>query len=310
MKSFHIAFCINNAYFRSMGATILSILANNPGVHFTFHVLTFTVADEHRERFLQLETEHPVKTHIHLLAPELFSQFAHYIESTCYPLATFTRLFVPEVLKEYTDKVLYLDADVLCVGKMDELMALPMTNTIAYVVPDAKETTERRSAVLKLSQVKYFNSGVIYINIPQWLEQEITAAAIKSMLGDIKDFRFLDQDALNIALDGKATYIATRWNYLYGLIDDLKKDQRTMRDVGDAVFIHFAGAVKPWAQWCLHDARGLFAKYLAMSPWADMPMDPKPQNHKEMRMHSRFLWKRKQFVESVKWFGRYLRARP
>lgn len=308
-SSFHIAFCVDNHYFRSMGATILSIIDNNPGVHFTFHVLAFSVAEEHQARLLQLEADHPVKTHIHLVSPALFSQFSHFIESTYYSPAIFTRLAIPDVLKEYTDKVLYLDADILCVGKIDEFMALPMDEPIAYVVTDAKVTTERRAAALKLSQVNYFNSGVLYMNINQWLAHKITEKAMEALLKGGDDLRFPDQDALNIALDGRATYISRRWNYLYGLIGDLEKDHRAMRDVGDAVFIHFAGAVKPWANWCLHDSRAIFAKYLGMSPWADMPMDQHPQNYKEMRMHSRFLWKRKRFGESIKWYGKYLRAK-
>ena len=308
--SFHIAFCVDNHYFRSMGATILSILANNPGVHFTFHILAFAVADAHKARLLKLEQAHPVKTHIHIVSPTLFSQFSHYIASTYYSPAIFTRLAIPDILKDYTDKVLYLDADILCVGKIDGLMALPMQGTIAYVVPDAEATTVRRAAALKLSQVKYFNSGVLYMNITEWLANGITEATIQAMLTGGDDFRFPDQDALNIALDGKATYIAKRWNYLYGLIGDLERDYRAMRDVGDAVFIHFAGAVKPWANWCLHDSRLIFSKYHSMSPWADMPMDEFPTNYKEMRMYSRFLWKRKQFGASLRWFGKYLKARP
>jgi UDP-glucose:(glucosyl)LPS alpha-1,3-glucosyltransferase len=309
-NSFHIAFCVDNHYFRSMGATMLSIIANNPDKQFTFHVLAFSVADEHRARLLKLETLHPVKTHIHIISPDLFSQFSHFISSTYYSPSIFTRLAIPDVVKEYTDKVLYLDADILCVGKIDELMTLPMEDTVAYVVPDAKVTTQRRVAALNLSEEKYFNSGVLFMNIKQWRAQQITERTIQALLSDRKDLRFPDQDALNIALEGKAIYIDKRWNYLYGLINDLEQDHRAMRDVGDAVFIHFAGSVKPWAEWCLHDSRSLFAKYHAMSPWSDMALDQAPRNYKEMRMHSRFLWKRGQFVESVKWFGHYLRARP
>jgi len=309
-NSFHIAFCVDNHYFRSMGATILSIIANNPGQHFTIHVLSFTVSEDHRARLLKLEAEHPVKTHIHIVSPDQFSQFSHFIASTYYSPAIFTRLAIPEIVKDYTDKILYLDADILCVGKIDKLMALPIEETVAYVVPDADITTYRRATALKLKQIKYFNSGMLYINVKKWLALDITEATIRAMLTGGDDFRFPDQDALNIALADHATYIAIRWNYLYGLIGELENDRRAMKDVGNAVFLHFAGAVKPWADWCLHDSRKIFAKYHGMSPWADMPMDQYPQNYKEMRMNSRFLWNRKQYAESIRWFWKYLMARP
>lgn len=308
--SFHIAFCVDNHYFRSMGATILSIIDNNPGVHFTIHILAFSVSDEHRARLVKLEQQHPVKTYIHIVSPDRFSQFSHFIASTYYSPAIFTRLAIPEVLKDYTDKVLYLDADILCVGKIDRLMTMPIEQTVAYVVPDAEATTVRRATALKLKQIKYFNSGVLYINIKKWLELDITASTIHALLTGGSDLRFPDQDALNIALADHCTYMAVRWNYLYGLIGDLENDQRAMRDVGNAVFLHFAGAVKPWADWCGHDSRQIFTKYHQMSPWADMPMDAVPQNYKEMRMNSRFLWKRGEYANSVGWFWKYLMARP
>ncbi len=259
---------------------------------------------------LQLEAKFGVKTYIHLISPASFSQFSHFIASTYYSPAIFARLVIPDLLEDYTDRVLYLDADILCVAPISELISLPMDDVIAYVAPDAHATTVRRAAALKLSEVKYFNSGMIYINIKPWISNNITEAAIATLLAKNKDLRFPDQDALNVALDGKAHYIAHRWNYLYGLIGDLDHDKRNMRDIGDAVFIHFAGAVKPWANWCLHDSRMLFAKYLQQSPWATLPLDETPQNYKEMRMYSRFLWKRKQFMESIKWFWRYQLARP
>ena len=308
--SFHIAFCVDNHYFRSMGATILSIIENNPGLHLTIHVLSFSVSEEHRARLLQLEEKYPVKTYIHLVSPNLFSQFSHFIASTYYSPAIFSRLAIPDLLKDYTDQVLYLDADILCTGKIDELMALPIHETVAFVVPDADVTTYRRATALKLKEFKYFNSGVLYINIKKWQALQITAQTIQALLNAGNDFRFPDQDALNIALADHATHIPIRWNYLYGLIGELQNDRRAMRDVGDAVFLHFAGAVKPWSDWCLHDSCKIFSRYHALSPWSDMPMDATPQNYKEMRMNSRFLWRRKQYFTSISWFWRYLMARP
>ena len=309
-NSFHVAFCVDNHYMRSMGATILSILANNPERHFTFHVLAFAVSDAHRARLLKLEQNPLVKTHIHIVSPDDFSRFHHFIKSTYYSPAIFTRLAIPDVLKSYTDRVVYLDADILCVGKVDDLLTLPFDDAIAFVAPDAQVTTDRRVAALKLSKHEYFNSGFMYINMGNWLANDITEATIQAMLTGGNDFRFPDQDGLNMALNGRATYIGNRWNYLYGLIGDLENNRTALNDVGDAVFIHFAGAVKPWADWSLHDSRLLFAKYHKLSPWADMPLDLMPQNYKEMRMHSRFLWKRGDYLQSVTWFFKYLQARP
>jgi UDP-glucose:(glucosyl)LPS alpha-1,3-glucosyltransferase len=40
-----------------------------------------------------------------------------------------------------------------------------------------------------------------------------------------------------------------------------------------------------------------------------MPLDPEPKNTKEMRMHSRFMYRQGRPLESLKWYLRYLRKR-
>lgn len=307
--SFHIAFCVDNHYFRSMGATIASIIENNPGVHFTFHVFVFSVSDEHRDRLQQLDRQANVRTQIHIIDPAIFDKFTHFIEFSYYSLSIFSRLIIPSELQGVTDKVLYLDADILCVGKINELIEMDISADIALVVPDAEETTRRRCAALQLKHPRYFNGGVIFINVENWISNNITEESMQALLKFGKKLRFNDQDALNIVLNGRARFIAPKWNYIYDLIHDLDSNITQMRAVDDAVFIHFAGAVKPWTDWTHHTSRALFVKYHALSPWSDMPLDPAPRNSREMRMLSRFLLKRGKWLDSARWFLKYLKAR-
>ena len=292
-----------------MGATIASIIFNNPAQQFVFHVLAFALSDDHKARLQQLEVMYPVRVQLHLLALDAFAQFSHFLRHSHYSLSIFTRLVIPTVLRGQTDRVLYLDADILCVGVLDELIALDIADDIAVVVPDAPLTLQRRVAALELAHAEYFNGGVLLINIEQWIAHDITRQTLDALMNSKKELRFNDQDALNIVLNGRVRYVSPRWNYLYDLIHDLNRNATAMRPVGRAVLIHFAGAVKPWTDWSNHDARLLFRKYHALSPWADMPLDQLPENSKEMRMHSRFLFRQRQPLESLKWFLRYLQVR-
>lgn len=308
-NAFHIAFCVDDHYCRSMGATITSIIDHNPGVQFVFHVFAFTISEDNRKRFSQLEDKYNVVTHIHIIDPAVFQKFAHISQFSYYSPTIFTRLLIPSVLQGTVDKVLYLDADILCVGSIDELIHMDISNSVAIVVPDAEETTRRRCAALQLSQQKYFNSGVMYMNVDLWIANKITENTIHAILENGKNFRFPDQDALNVVLEGRVQFIDRKWNFLYDLIHDLEKDKRQLRPAGNPVFIHFAGAVKPWNNWCLHESKDLFVKYHTLSPWADIPLDAAPRNYKEMRMFSRFLMKRGKIMDSFKWYLKYLAAR-
>ncbi len=307
---FHIAFCVDENYFRAMGATIMSIIDNNPAQAFTFHVLTFSASDEHRSRLQQLEERFPcIRTQLHVLDTADFKQFDHFIKFSHYSLSIFTRLVIPTVLEDLTDRVLYMDADILCVGKLDELIRMDIGDDIAAAVTDVPNMVTRRVAALGLKHRQYFNAGVMLINIPKWQAHRITEATMDAFLQYGRKLRYNDQDALNIALNGRTRFMAIRYNRIYDLIRDLGNNITAMQPVGNAVFLHFAGSVKPWADWIGHDASLLFRKYHARSPWSYMPLDQQPGNTKEMRMQSRFLLRQGKPLQSFRWYVKYLRAR-
>jgi UDP-glucose:(glucosyl)LPS alpha-1,3-glucosyltransferase len=306
---FHIAFCVDDRYIPRMGATIASIADNNAGMNFIFHVFAFSISDENRRRIAELERRFGVTAMIHLVDPEQFREFHHFIKSSYYSAATFTRLVVPKVLGGIAEKVLYLDADILCAGRIDELQRLDFEGNIVAAVPDAPVTMARRTKALQIASGLYFNAGVIYIDVQAWMAAAISEKAVEILSGDFRDLRFQDQDALNLALEGRTRFIAGKWNTIYGLIADLDAGKFKLNLAGDAAFIHFAGSVKPWSEWTGHEARDLFRKYHDMSPWKDLPLDAYPQNYKEMRMFSRFLFKRRQFGSAFAWYCRYLATR-
>ena len=307
---FHIAFCVDENYFRAMGATIASIIDNNPDQAFMFHVLTFAASEAHQSRLKQLDERFPqVRTRLHLLDTADFRQFDDFIKFSYYSLSIFTRLVIPTVLQELTDRVLYMDADILCVGKLDELVGMDIGDDIAAAVTDVPKMVKRRVAALGLAHHEYFNAGVMLINIPKWQAHRITEATMEALVQHGRKLRYNDQDALNIALNGRTLYLPIRYNRIYDLIDDLGNRITAMQPVGNAVFLHFAGSIKPWADWIGHDASRLFRQYHALSPWSHMPLDQQPGNTKEMRMHSRFLFRQGKPVQSFRWYLQYLRAR-
>lgn len=307
---FHVVFCVDDRYFRCMGATIASLIENNRQRRFAFHVLATKVNDDNRQRFARLGQQPGISTHLHLLDAALFERFEQYTKSSYYSSAIFARLVIPDILKTVTDRVLYLDADILCVGSIDALAALDLREDIAAVVPDAEATTRRRVEALQLKHPRYFNSGMLYINIPNWIAAGITQQTIEAILKDGAQYRFPDQDALNVVLDGRARFVDIRWNYLYGLVGDLENNRPALAiPAGAASFIHFAGSVKPWGVWSGHDSVRLFQQYHALSAWSDQPLDLEPQNYKELRMHSRFQWTRGRYLDSLRWYWRYLLVR-
>lgn len=308
---FHIAFCIDERFFMPMGVTITSIIKNNPDQHFVFHVFTFDLSEDQINRTKAFEQNPQIKVHFHSVNLKDFSQFERYIADTTWSLTIFIRIIVPEILKNYCDKVLYLDADILCIGKLDELINLDISNYMAAVVPDARETAEQQIKKINLQHNNYFNSGMMLINLPLWTENKITLKAFE-LLKDLNDknitLSFGDQDCLNLILDGKALYISIRWDYIFNISTHIEHGNTKLTYVNQPVIVHFAGQFKPWAGWLDHDAVTLFKSYHQQSPWKDIPLEKAPAKTKFMRIYAHSLMKQKKPIESIKWFIQYARA--
>lgn len=306
---FHIAFGVDANYFRGMGVAIASIVEKNPEARFVFHVFAFQVSDADQRRLDQLKKAGSVEIVMHIIDPSVFDEFSAFPSFSHFSSAIFTRLLIPAALQRITKKVLYVDADVLCVDSIAELISLDVSNMIVAVVEDSgAETVKMQCEKLDLTHCRYFNSGILYINIENWIANNITQLTILKVLESEKKFMFPDQDALNIILDGRATFIDSKWNFQYNVENFLSQGDIEFSYPREVKFIHFTGRLKPWHNWNLHKSRYLFQDYQKISPWAAVPLDA-PKNHKEMKMFSQLLFKRKHMIKGVAWYCRYMLKR-
>ncbi|WP_050478446.1 glycosyltransferase family 8 protein [Herbaspirillum rhizosphaerae] len=303
-EALHIAFGVDSSYFRGMGVAIASAIKNNPGMRFVFHVFAFSVSDDSRRRIVQLEAHYATEIRIHVLDPHVLDAFRGFPCFAQHHLGTFIRLLIPDLLQGVTKRVLYLDADLLCLGPMDELLSMDLDGCIAAAVHDQLETTaSTQIAALGLPVAEYFNAGVMYINVDNWVAHDTQVKALTVL--STQELVFADQDALNVALNGRIRFIDEKWNYRYHLVDFLSRGHKTLDVVRPVVFMHFTGPVKPWHDWCLHEAKTIFIGYQNLSAWADMPLD-QPKSARELKLFSKFLVKQGRTLEGIGWHVKYL----
>lgn len=303
----HIAFGVDAHYYRGMGVTITSVVENNPGVSFVFHVFAFSITVGDKQKLQQLEKQHNIIIHLHLLDVEALQEFKQFPCFEQHSLGTFIRLLIPSRLKDIASKILYLDADLLCFGDLSELLAVELGDCVAAAVGDEQDTTVKTQIpALGLKHGHYFNAGVMLIDVQNWIATNTQSLALKELT--TRNLRFADQDALNIALDGRVKYIESKWNYRYHLVDYLSNGQNQLNVSQPFVLMHFTGPVKPWHSWCLHEIREQFVNIQSRSPWAEMPLDA-PRSTRELKLFSRFLLRQKRTTEGIYWHCRYLGSR-
>lgn len=216
-------------------------------------------------------------------------------------------------------KALYVDTDLLCLNDISELFHVNLDNFIALVTEDAiSSILEKHCRNIGMQENSYFNSGVLLINIPEYIKYDIGKKAVK--LAQDKNYIYMDQDVLNILLENKVKIDIT---YKYNCTMSVSDSQ--IPDIIDIV--HFTGSQKPWKAYTTlwgsnkdpipfkkskskwkYQYYALWRQYAAESPWADVPYDT-PKNVHEWRWLSDMYRKNGEFIKAVKAYYRYVTAK-
>ena len=175
----------------------------------------------------------------------------------------YNRFLIPLILKDITDKVLYLDADIICLKPIKDLKKINIDDKIIAVVEESNDyVVKKRIKDLHLKTNKYFNSGVLYINIKNWLNNDINNKLI-NYAKTASDLIFPDQDILNVVLEKNCLYIDKKYNYTF---DVRYKSNRYIYTIPDnIVFLHYVGRFKPWQEWCMHPLKEKFREIAQQS---------------------------------------------
>ena len=158
----HITFNIDVNFFMPTGVTITSILENNKDLDFTFHIFTNEVNEENLKRLKQTAEKYKQNCIVYVLDIEPFSHF--HIKHDRFKRVSYFRLYVPKILKNLTEKFLYIDADLICINSIKPFMKIDLGDKILAAVADLPQACQVKSTHLGLLSGKYFNSGVLWID--------------------------------------------------------------------------------------------------------------------------------------------------
>ncbi len=299
----HVAFGVDNHYARGMGITLFSLLENNPDVPFHIHIFSTGLDAEVRKKLLELASDR-------VLAITLYFYHAECLDALPsigrYGKSIYYRIFIPLLLKDVVTRVIYLDADMLCVGSLRPLIDTPLGDYTLCAVNDNKRARSTLCPELNLSSGNYFNSGFLYINIPLWLERNTTERLLALITDKGGYFRFPDQDALNVVLEKEVLLLPKKYNHIYDIIAN--KVSYRPKIPSDTVIIHFTGKCKPWHLWGSGSLADLYFSYYQRTPWRTIPLDL-PSNHKEMKRYAYILWLKKHYSLSLLWLIKYAKSK-
>jgi len=169
--------------------------------------------------------------------------------------ATYYRLYITSYLPNDLNYITYLDADTICTNNPTSHI-IRVQNELENNKSIAVKTAMNRDAgtvalfdKLQMSSNKYFNAGVMVINLDLW-KKNITEDKVGDKMVLLADkIQFWDQDILNSIVDGDYVELNSDLNYIISLDANAlgnTKHEIKINDETPPQFIHYAGSNKPW----------------------------------------------------------------
>lgn len=249
----------NESYSR-YGAACIASLFKNTSSDFEIVVLDTGIADKTRKQFEKWAHKKNRVLRFIPIANDSYLNFKEDNLSLPNDIQYYPRILAPFYARKETKKILYIDADIICLQDLSAIFNIELSDKTVGAVQDPYYQTFSEGisnyANLNFSNdTPYFNSGVLIIDIQKWVETNITPKVLSTSWLNQKYVSFYDQYALNIELMNNWTLLSDKWNKL----DDV--------DISTTVFKHFAGPLKPLCTYSTSKDKNLFFHYLRDTPF-------------------------------------------
>lgn len=180
-------------------------------------------------------------------------------------LATYYRLFIPELMREY-NKVVYIDGDIVLMEDIANLYNIDISGCYAGAVRDGNVVHDMSESfrtymteVLGITDPsQYFNAGVLLLDLTA-IRRDFSLDFMMEQ-AELKGAKHHDQDVLNSLFYGKVRFLHSCWNGGYS------EDENGQ----GAGLIHYAGRNKPWlVPVAFSPVARYYWKHALVCPYAD-----------------------------------------
>lgn len=246
-----IVFATNNAYAPFLDVAIISLLKHSSEKnYYDIYVFETDLCDAYIKKLEAHKGKNFRVNAINLkakLSGKEFAVRAHYSKEMYY------RILIPELLYNY-DKALYFDCDIIIMRDIIDIFNLDIHDCTIAAIHNALNHSMLRYVknMLHLEPASYFNSGILLINIDNFVKEKIKTKCFDLLR--VKDNLVCpDQDLLNLACRGTAKLIESGWNYQWhGLLPGSDTvEQVSVASLKNAAskkyIIHYTSGKKAWS---------------------------------------------------------------
>ncbi len=202
----------------------------------------------------------------------------HYYSKAIYPIFE-----LPNLLSAKAKRVIFLDADLLLIDDLTKMWRMRVDNQAALAMrAPCYSTMHWHPNIEKLrefgvnSRTKYFNMGVMLINLEYWRKKKVAKKAWQ-LLAKRDLWHLPSQDVLNVLLAGQWSELHARWNWVPDMDPraweyDAEFLRKQYEEASSAPSIlHYLYKPKPWEKKCAYSRtyKDLYRRYIRRTRFAD-----------------------------------------
>jgi lipopolysaccharide biosynthesis glycosyltransferase len=253
---------------------LCSLLENNKRKKFFIHILTSGLSGETRQRLIRMIRLHGSECVFHQVDESKLMGIQGIQTKGKFPnYTTYYKLLLSSIIDTKTKIILYLDSDVIINGDITHIFDLDISKYALAAVDDVPIDNSHREHLSLPYGSRYFNAGVMLLNLEYWRknngEYGLLIFAEKQ-----KYIFFHDQDALNVVFHNQWFALHPMWNKFHMYIERRPQfANRSDKYIFNKypLIIHYAAAFKPWYSLLFLPYKGIYCRFLEMSPWRTIP---------------------------------------
>jgi lipopolysaccharide biosynthesis glycosyltransferase len=251
----NVVFTIDESFVQHFSVALVSILENNKDLEtavYVIHNIKNTIELDGLISFIR--KVYNVNLNAILLDDSVFDKYkiTHHFSKAIY-----FRLLLTDILPDQIDRILYLDSDVLVTGSLKELIKLDFNNNYLFAAEDGELDNIQRLNDIGIPLKRYFNSGVMLINLKAWRSDHVSNKLIYIANEYMDRIKWWDQDILNICFLNKWSMLQPKYNAMH-LTEKLEQTP---------IIVHYNSPTKPWQYLNYHPYKYLYWKYIKLTPF-------------------------------------------
>ena len=276
----NIVYACDDNYAEMMGISMVSLFENNKKCYeLTVYVLDDEISSANKSKLKSLAIKY--RRNVMFIDVNKLPVPEDMLTTRCNK-STVIRICMCEFLPK-TDRVLYLDCDLLVLDSLENLYNTDISHCSAAGVLDCLSEGYRTNIGLSPNDA-YINSGVLLVNMQKWNKTEL----LDFYSSKSKVIRYSEQDTINGVFSHSVKVISPRYNCYTALFDfsynNLMKYRKpsvyySKEEIVEAAqnpaIIHFSESflsLRPWIKGSKHPYATEWLIYKAMTPWANEPL--------------------------------------